>query len=58
MKQTEILDWAMRGIIEEKIQEQNEVRKLELDEMLKELSLLLAVELQRGREQQYLSFCR
>ena len=58
MKQSEILDWAMRGIIEEKIQEQNEVRKLELEEMLKELSLLLAVELQKGREQQYLSFWR
>ena len=50
MKQSEILDWAMRGIIEEKIHEQNEVRKLELEEMLKELSLLLAVELQKGRE--------
>ena len=38
MKQSEILDWAMRGIIEEKIQETNIDRRLELDERLKELS--------------------
>lgn len=50
MKQSEILDWAMRGIIEEKINTPEEERKLELDNMLKELSFLLAVELQKERE--------
>ena len=49
MKQSEIIDWAMRGIIEEKLQEQDETRKLELESMLQELSLLLLLELQKER---------
>ena len=49
MKQSEILNWAMRGIIEEKISVPEEDRKLELEEMLKELSLLLALELQKEK---------
>lgn len=50
MKQSEILDWAMRGVIEEKIQEQDEVKKEELENKLKELSIMLAVELQKERK--------
>ena len=50
VKQSEILDWAMRGIIQEKISIDDEVRKLELDTMLKELSLLLLLELQKEKE--------
>lgn len=50
MKQSEIIDWAMRGIVEEKINTPDEVRKLELENMLKELSLLLLLELQKERE--------
>ena len=50
MKQSEIVDWDMRGIIKEKIQETNIDRRLELDERLKELSLLLLLELQKERE--------
>ena len=49
MKQSEIIDWAMRGIIAEKLQEQDETRKLELESMLQELSLLLLLELQKER---------
>ena len=50
MKQSEIIDWAMRGIIEEKINTLDEVRKLELEDMLKELSLLLLLELQKEKK--------
>ena len=50
MKQSEIIDWAMRGIIEEKICLQDEDRKLELDDKLKELSLLLFLALQEEKE--------
>ena len=50
LKQSEILDWAMRGIIEEKIQEQNEERKLELEHMLQNLSMMLLLELQKEKE--------
>ena len=50
VKQSEILDWAMRGIIQEKINEPNEDRILKLDEQLKELSLLLLLALQKERE--------
>ena len=49
MKQSEIIDWAMRGIIEEKINEPNEDRILELDKQLEELSLLLLLELHKER---------
>ena len=58
MKQSEIIDWAMRGIIEEKINEPNEDRILELDKQLEELSLLLLLELHKERGEQYLSFGR
>ena len=50
MKQSEIIDWAIQGIITEKINTPNEVRKLELEDKLKELSLLLLLELQKERE--------
>lgn len=50
VKQSEIIDWAMRGIIEEKISIDDEVRKLELDVMLKELSILLLLELQKEKK--------
>lgn len=50
MKQSEIIEWAMRGIVEEKIITPDEVRKLELEDMLKELSLLLYFELQKEKE--------
>ena len=55
MKQSEIIEWAMRGIVEEKITTQDEVRKLELDDMLKELSLLFYFALQEEKKQGYLS---
>ena len=47
MKQSEIIDWAMRGIIEEKLQEQDEERKLELDHKLQDLSMMLLLQLQK-----------
>lgn len=50
MKQSEIINWAMRGIIEEKVNTHDEVRKLELDDMLKELSLLFYLALQEERK--------
>lgn len=55
MKQSEIIDWAMRGIVEEKILVQDEVRKLELENMLKELSIMLLLALQEEKKQGYLS---
>ena len=50
MKQSEIIDWAMRGIVEEKILVQDEVRKLELENMLKELSIMLLLALQEEKK--------
>ena len=50
MKQSEILDWAMRGVISEKIQEPEEERKIELDNILEKLSMMLALELQKERK--------
>ena len=50
VKQSEILDWAMRGIIEEMIQEQNEQRKNELSQKHKKLAMMLLLELQKERE--------
>ena len=50
LKQSEIIDWAMRGIVEEKMNTHDEVRKLELDNMLKELSLLFFLALQEEKK--------
>ena len=50
MKQSEILDWAMRGVIEERLQEQDEIKREELQQKLKKLSIMLAIELQKERK--------
>jgi hypothetical protein len=50
VKQSEILDWAMRGVIEEKIQEQDEKKKIELESKLEKLSIMLAVEHQKEKK--------
>ena len=50
MKRSEVLDYAMRGIIELMRQEQNEEKKMELDIALKELAMMfiLAEREERG----------
>lgn len=45
MKQAEILNWAMLGVIAEKMNEPDEQRAAELEEKLKELSLLLLLDI-------------
>ena len=43
MKRSEVLDYAMRGIIELMRQEQNEKVKVELDMALKELAMMFVL---------------
>ena len=50
MKQTEVLDWAMRGVIEVMRQEKNEEKKVELNQVLRDLAMMHVLELQKERE--------
>ena len=58
MKQSEVLDYAMRGIIELMRQEQNEEKKMELDIALKELAMMFILAEREERGQGYLSCLR
>ncbi len=49
MKQTEVLDWAMRGVIEAMQREPNEERKAELNQVLKELATMFVLEEHKER---------
>ena len=40
MKQSEVLDWAMRGVIELMSQEQDDKKKEELNQALKSLAVM------------------
>lgn len=50
MRQYELISWAIRGLIEEKIQEQDEKRRIELEQNIKELSVLMILEKQKENE--------
>jgi hypothetical protein len=50
MKQTEVLDWAMRGVIDAMQREPNEERKKELNQELKELAHMFVIEEHKERE--------
>ena len=58
MKRSEVLDYAMRGIIELMRQEQNEKVKVELDQALKELAMMFVLAEREENEQGYLSYLR
>lgn len=58
MKRSEVLDYAMRGVIELMRQEQNEKVNAELNQALKELALMFVLAEQNEREQGYLSYLR
>ena len=58
MKRSEVLDYAMRGIIELMRQEQNEKVKVELDIALKELAMMFVLAEREESEQGYLSCLR
>ena len=58
MKQSEIFDYAMQGIIVLMQQEPDEKKKQELNQVLKELAMMFVLAEQKEREQQYLSLCR
>lgn len=58
MKRSEVLDYAMRGIIELMRQEQNEKVKVELDIALKELAMMFVLAEREENEQGYLSCLR
>lgn len=55
MKQTEVINWAMRGVIEVMSQEQDESRKVELNNTLRELARMFAEAQCEERRQGYLS---
>jgi hypothetical protein len=50
MKQSEVLDWAMRGVIEVMRQERDEERKAELNATLKELAMMFVLAERKERE--------
>ena len=50
MRQVEILQWAMRGVLEEKSQEQEIEKRIELDGIAQELSMLLALAIQKEKK--------
>ena len=50
MKQTEVLDWAMRGVIEIMRQEKDEQKITELNNTLKELAMMFVLEEQKERK--------
>lgn len=43
MKQSEVIDWAMRGVIEEMKREPDEEKKVELNKILKELAMMFVL---------------
>jgi hypothetical protein len=50
MKRSEVLDCAMRGVIELMRQEQDEEKKVELDKALKELAMMFVLAEQKERK--------
>lgn len=50
MKQSEIFDYAMQGIIELMQKEQDEDKKQELNQVLKELAMMFVLAEQKERE--------
>ena len=50
MKQSEVLDYAMRGVIELMRQEQDEKKQAELNATLKELALMFVLAEQNERK--------
>ena len=55
MKQSEILDYAMQGIIVLMQQEQDEDKKQKLNQVLKELAMMFVLAEREERGWQYLS---
>ena len=55
MKQSAVLDWAMRGLIELMSQEQNEEKQKEMNQALKLLAIMFVEAEREEREQGYLS---
>lgn len=58
MKRSEVLDYAMRGVIELMRQEQNEKVNAELNQALKELAMMFVLAEREENEQGYLSYLR
>lgn len=58
MKRSEVLDYAMSGVIELMRQEQDDEKKVELDKALKELAMMFVLAEQEERKQGYLSYVR
>lgn len=50
MKQTEIFDYAMQGIIELMQKEKDEEKKQELNQVLRELAMMFVLAEQKERE--------
>ena len=49
VKQSEILDWAMRGVIDAIQKEPDEEKKIELNKILKELAMMFVLAEQKER---------
>lgn len=58
VKQSEIIDWAMRGVIETIQKEPEEEKQMELNKILRELAMMFVLAEQKERKQGYLSCLR